>query len=100
MSDGHFRSLQPRNGQCLLQKSASKKSPHFEKKSSKNPPSYGLSPYELFDAVIFGLSGLRTALTKTIRDYPTGQINEEKLRIFMFKIIYCIHSPIQMNQNW
>ena len=44
MSDGHFRSLQPRNGQGLHEKSASKKSPHFEKKWSKNPPSYEPSP--------------------------------------------------------
>ena len=44
MSGGHFRSLQPRNGQGLHEKSASKKSPHFEKKWSKNPPSYEPSP--------------------------------------------------------
>ena len=44
MSGGHFRSLQPRNGQGLHEKSASKKSPHFEKKWSKNSPSYEPSP--------------------------------------------------------
>ena len=44
MSDGHFRSLQPRNGQGLHEKSASKKSPHFEKKWSENPPSYEPPP--------------------------------------------------------
>ena len=37
MSDGHFRSLQPRNGQRLLQKSASKKVLHFEKSRTKIP---------------------------------------------------------------
>ena len=36
MSDGHFRSP--------LQKSASKKSPPFWKKSTKNPPRYGMAP--------------------------------------------------------
>ena len=44
MPDGHFHSPQPWNGQYSLKKSASKKSPHFEKKSSKNPPSYGRYP--------------------------------------------------------
>ena len=45
MSGVHFRSLQPRNGQGLHEKSASKKSPHFEKKWSENPPSYEPPPY-------------------------------------------------------
>ena len=44
MSGVHFRSLQPRNGQGLHEKSASKKSPHFEKKWSENPPSYEPPP--------------------------------------------------------
>ena len=37
MSDGHFRSLQPRNGRCLLQKICLQKSPHFEKSRAKIP---------------------------------------------------------------
>ena len=37
MSDGHFRSLQPRNGQRLLQKSASKKVLILEKSRVKIP---------------------------------------------------------------
>ena len=48
MSDGHFRSLQPRNGRCLLQKSASKKVLILKKKSSKNPPSYGRSSLNIY----------------------------------------------------
>ena len=52
MSDGHFRSLQPRIGRSLYEKSASKKSPHFEKKLSKNPPSYRWSPSRLLEELV------------------------------------------------
>ena len=44
MSDGHFRSLQPCNGQYLLQKSASKKVLHFEKSRLKIPLVMGCPP--------------------------------------------------------
>ena len=37
MYDGHFRSLQPRNGRCLLQKSASKKVLILKKSRAKIP---------------------------------------------------------------
>ena len=45
MSDGHFRSLQPCNGQYPLQKSASKKVLHFEKSRLKIPLVMGWPPY-------------------------------------------------------
>ena len=44
MSDCHFRSLQPRNGQCLLQKSASKKVLILKKSRAKIPLVMGYPP--------------------------------------------------------